>query len=290
MSKLASDTSNSARLAETIYCIELLDDAKIIDKDFIRGPNHLEYFVKVVTACPNLVKLRLSTDHSAREYLELLVREQINLPSINEIYATPMNGTCNLDKRTLHIRLNLIYCNQITTLIFYHEGVDMEEFGGLYKFISNFRNLKVLDVRSWNEKQRIDIARLMKACTPNLEALRIFAFRSVMNVDSTFDNATDITQFKSLKKIFFHVLSISRNTLEFIMANFKNLDLFRIITPPPTLRDNSNSLYKKGEAEPFFQKLILYCNDITTSSISMMYEENQERKTFIIPSKRLAKQ
>ncbi|KAI7873846.1 uncharacterized protein EV154DRAFT_527636 [Mucor mucedo] len=290
MPKLVSDTSNSDRLAETIYRIELLEDAKIIDKDYIRGPNHLEYFVKVVTACPNLVKLTLSMNHSAREYLELLVREQINLPNISEICFRSMFGFFNLDDRTLLVRLNLIYCNQITTLIFYQEGVDMEEFGGSYKFISNFRNLKVLEVRSWDRNQKIDIARLMKACTPNLEVLRILAFRSVMNVDSTSDSAINIKQFKSLKNIFFYILSISRNALEFIMVNFKSLDFLRITTPPPSIRDNSNSLYKKGEAEPFFQELILYCKDITNSGISMMYEENQERKTFIIPSKRIAKQ
>lgn len=263
---LVSDIAEFSTLGEKINYINLLDFVKINDNQNVeRGPNKFENFVKVVTACPNLTKITLSTEDLKREYLELLVKGEIQLPSIQEIHVKTKK---TLQTNILHMKTNLVYCKNITVLNFYFENVDLDEFGGLYTFISNFPKLKMLTLFFRHEPKRIDLSDFMEACAPSLEILKLMCLRTSFLINKSLDFTEDNTQFKNLKHVSFYVNSISANTLEYVMSNFNNLNRLNIQSMK-TMTDFTNSSYKTSELQDVFQKLSSYLNEIKIHSVKL---------------------
>lgn len=131
-------------------------------------------FRSIVIMCPNLNKIQFPPSEQLFNYMESLDCREVYMPSIQTITILKMEHLSPAT-RSHHLRVKYDHRSTITSLEIWDLGTSrvLNEHGGSNPFISRFRELKCLKLRSYGKDTTLDLVALINSCTSELETLDI---------------------------------------------------------------------------------------------------------------------
>ncbi|KAI7867480.1 uncharacterized protein EV154DRAFT_556975 [Mucor mucedo] len=254
----------------------------------------LNTFMPIINMCSNLKRLHFQATTSGDNFLIPLLTETVDLPFIEEIVADELTDLKRLTRET-YLMINFKYRNTITSLRISdydqdetywnlknysdNEGRDPQRsnsvtsrqntnsvtyerawdtYPGLLNYVYNFRNLKVLKLLLTGMRDIIDISTLTESNLIQLKTLHICGEDSILFIENTPSHWSRLNSCGSVTELTLRALTISVNTLEYIMTYFDNVDRLNLYQTHP-LKNYCNSSYDEKVTPTLIEKLKSYC-------------------------------
>lgn len=278
---------------------------KISINDISLIPLKTDSFMSILKMCTHIEKLDFNIEQTGVKYLLILLGRPMPNPSlVKEINVDNIN-LCSPFIRTIHLLINLIYRNTITSLeisdIKKDENNEMEDmyrsqtkltstlsneinsladvygtgYHGLISYVSKFPNLKVLKLLPTVNVDVIDLSTFMDPSICRLETLHISGDHLTLIIQDTPNHWPKINSCKSITELDIRVKEINVNTLEYIMHHFTHLEKLSLY-PSHHLLDYQNSSFQQTESYLFMAQFTCYCQGIKDTRICLVYETVSE--------------
>ncbi|GAA5794910.1 hypothetical protein HPULCUR_000258 [Helicostylum pulchrum] len=179
---------------------------------------------RILSLCPYLTSVYFLNKCASSAFLKALQGSDIRLNDLQKLHINNLS-TYSLDTYELYLRVNIQYCQTITSLqlrALVGDPVQVKH-GGLYKFVSQFPRLTCLKVTNTVLMENCDLLH------PEDTVNSILYDYTVVTNDSPDTNEFQPIKNISLTELKIVVGSISISTLRYIVSLLKEVKIFALI-------------------------------------------------------------